>query len=122
MKRTSSKYDAQLWGKEAELLESLRNRGRITVEYVAEETEQITLRDERDLAALALDRDSKLLREVRAAQTRIANGTFGSCEECEREIPLKRLNAVPWARRCVQCQEKEDRASACTFRQFSMAA
>ena len=122
MKPTSSKYDARLWGKEVELLESLRNRGKITIEYVAEETEQITLRDERDFAALALDRDSQLLREVRAAQTRIANGTFGSCEECEREIPLKRLDAVPWARRCVQCQEKEDRACACTFRQFSIAA
>ena len=111
MKRTSSKYDAQLCGKEAELLESLRNRGKITVEYVAEETEQITLRDERDLAALALDRDSQLLREVRAAQTRIANGTFGSCEECEREIPLKRLDAVPWARRPARAPARRRRTA-----------
>jgi len=50
--------------------------------------------------------DAKLLREVEAALQRIENGTYGICQECEEEISVKRLNAVPWARYCVKCQEE----------------
>jgi len=122
MKHATLKYQAQLRSKATELLESLRNRGRITVEYAAEETEQIKLKDERDLAVLALDRDNQLLKEIRSAQQRLADGTFGICDDCDQQIPDMRLNAVPWARRCVQCQERDDCALARTFRQLSFAA
>ena len=37
------------------------------------------------------------------------NGSFGICIECESEISAKRLAAVPWAPRCIQCQEAADR-------------
>lgn len=46
-----------------------------------------------------------LLREVGAARRRIATGQYGTCENCEEPIPEKRLEAVPWARYCVHCQE-----------------
>jgi len=36
-------------------------------------------------------------------------GTFGICLDCEEEINPKRLAAVPWAARCVACQERADR-------------
>ena len=38
------------------------------------------------------------------------DGTYGLCVGCEKEISLKRLQAVPWAARCVHCQEMEDMA------------
>ena len=50
--------------------------------------------------------DMKLLREVQDALRRIAQGTYGTCYECEEPISAKRLDAVPWARFCVACQEK----------------
>jgi DnaK suppressor protein len=49
--------------------------------------------------------DIKLLREIADALERIEHGTYGVCLECEEPISAKRLEAVPWARYCVTCQE-----------------
>jgi RNA polymerase-binding transcription factor len=49
--------------------------------------------------------DMKLLREVQDALHRIELGTYGVCHECEEPISTKRLNAVPWAKFCVRCQD-----------------
>jgi len=50
--------------------------------------------------------DAKLLREIADALHRIDIGTYGVCMECEEEISQKRLDAVPWAKYCVACQEE----------------
>jgi DnaK suppressor protein len=49
--------------------------------------------------------DMKLLREIADALRRIDSGAYGDCMECEEPISPKRLDAVPWARYCVACQE-----------------
>jgi DnaK suppressor protein len=49
--------------------------------------------------------DMKLLREISDALRRMDHGTYGICPECEEPISAKRLEAVPWARYCVTCQE-----------------
>src|SRR5271165_6847310 len=49
--------------------------------------------------------DMKLLREIADALYRIEHETYGVCLECEEPISAKRLDAVPWARYCVACQE-----------------
>jgi len=49
--------------------------------------------------------DMKLLREISDALERIRHGSYGICPHCEEPISLKRLDAVPWARYCVSCQE-----------------
>ena len=49
--------------------------------------------------------DMKLLREISDALQRIASDTYGICMECEEPISARRLDAVPWARYCVTCQE-----------------
>jgi len=49
--------------------------------------------------------DMKLLREISDALHRIEHETYGICLECEEPISTKRLDAVPWARYCVTCQE-----------------
>jgi DnaK suppressor protein len=49
--------------------------------------------------------DMKLLREIADALHRIEMGQYGVCMECEEQISIKRLDAVPWARYCVACQE-----------------
>src|SRR5215813_7272097 len=48
----------------------------------------------------------KLLREVEDALRRIERGTYGVCHECDEPISSKRLDAVPWAKYCVKCQEE----------------
>src|SRR5262244_202585 len=46
-----------------------------------------------------------LLMMVEAAISRIDDGSFGSCLHCGQEITIARLNAVPWSRYCITCQE-----------------
>ena len=46
------------------------------------------------------------LRLVEEALDRVQSGDFGVCLACERPIPPKRLQALPWARYCVACQEE----------------
>lgn len=53
--------------------------------------------------------ERSILQEVEDAITRLGEGEFGVCEECEESIHKKRLDAVPWARYCLQCQEAHDK-------------
>jgi len=50
-----------------------------------------------------------ILSMVNEALERIKGGTYGICQECGEEVQVKRLEAVPWARHCIECQEKEDK-------------
>jgi DnaK suppressor protein len=51
-------------------------------------------------------RNRNQLRQVQRALERLRNGSFGICATCEEAISLKRLQAVPWANHCIQCQEQ----------------
>lgn len=46
------------------------------------------------------------LLKVNRALKNINDGTYGHCAECGREISLDRLNAIPWAEKCLECQRK----------------
>ncbi len=62
--------------------------------------------------ALAQRRDAEqTLEEVDAARTRLADGTFGRCIDCGRPIARARLEAYPTSARCIDCQERFERAS-----------
>jgi len=50
--------------------------------------------------------DRQLLMMVEGALSRIREGSFGECISCGKEINAKRLEAVPWIRHCIECQEK----------------
>jgi DnaK suppressor protein len=50
--------------------------------------------------------DRQLLQMVDGALDRIREGSFGECISCGNEINPKRLEAVPWTRHCIACQEK----------------
>jgi DnaK suppressor protein len=87
----------------------LRKRDGITIEKSADQMDEIQYATERDLAIRNVDRESTLLRQVKGALERIQDGSFGKCIDCESAISPKRLAAVPWAQRCIQCQEVADR-------------
>lgn len=94
---------------EAELVQILRKRDGIVIEKSADQMDEIQYASERDLAIRNVDRESRLLRQVRVALRRIREGTFGTCIECESAIGAKRLLAVPSASRCIGCQDTADR-------------
>ena len=53
--------------------------------------------------------DRQLLNMVDAALARIREGHFGKCVYCGKDINARRLDAVPWTRHCIDCQEKAEK-------------
>jgi len=88
---------------------ALRNRDEIVIEKAPDALDEVQLAGERELAIRNLDRDSNMLRQIRRALARIADGSYGVCLHCEEDISPKRVNAVPWAAFCIKCQEQVDR-------------
>src|SRR5271157_3459247 len=103
------KYKRVLAAKQAELSVGLRNREDIAIEKTPDAIDEVQLAGERELAIRNLDRESNLLRNVRGALARMADGSYGICMHCEEEIKPKRLDAVPWTKYCIRCQEAVDR-------------
>jgi DnaK suppressor protein len=74
--------------------------------------------DDADIAARAisynglltlLDSEQETLIEVEDALQAMDDGTYGRCETCGQEIEFARLEARPYARRCITCQERGSR-------------
>lgn len=58
---------------------------------------------EQEFTLSLLQTEEKLAGEIEAALTRLDQGTFGRCEDCQQVIPRVRLNAMPYSRCCVEC-------------------
>ena len=54
------------------------------------------------------DDNRRILLLVQEAIGRIKSGEYGLCVACQEEVQVKRLEAVPWARHCIECQEKQE--------------
>ena len=116
MTRTELKnFQTILTARQAELAQAMRKRDGIEIERTPDVLDQVQFASERELSTRTLERESMLLRNVRAALDRIADGSFGECLECEEEISQKRLVAMPWAKHCIACQEQADRNSRIQF-------
>jgi DnaK suppressor protein len=94
------------------LIESIK-RNRIAAEEIKVENTE----DEGDLASISRDRDLLYnlneggfarLRFVEEAIKALDRGQYGECSHCGEEIEEKRLDAVPWVRLCIRCQEKAE--------------
>ena len=60
----------------------------------------------RDISIMELR--NKMRQQIDEALAKLEEGTYGRCADCGAEITEKRLRAVPFARRCVTCQEKQE--------------
>ena len=103
-----NKFKQILEAKKAELSAVLMRRDEIAIEKSPDAIDEVTRAAERELAIRNLDRESNLMKNVRAALRRIDDGSFGVCAHCEEDISPKRLAAVPWAPFCIKCQEAAD--------------
>jgi RNA polymerase-binding protein DksA len=52
--------------------------------------------------------EGRYLYHIEEALSRIEDGTYGKCEVCHKNIGLERLRALPYARLCIECKEKEE--------------
>jgi DnaK suppressor protein len=99
-------YREALLKKRALILSALRvDRGQDANERVAEE-DQGTVAHEEFVSMRLNHLDCAQLRLIDEALDRLEAGDYGACLSCDEEIPHKRLNAIPWARYCVSCQEQ----------------
>jgi DnaK suppressor protein len=65
-----------------------------------------SLTHDEEIAAAVADRRAQQIREVTAALEDIKAGRYGICRECEEPIAKARLKVMPFATRCVACQQK----------------
>lgn len=98
--RVLGEREAQL---EAELAELTRPTGEIgSISFGKRVGEGTSMAVDRLAAVSAQEHLLAMLDEVRRARERVADGTYGVCEVCGRPIPEGRLEARPWATRCVE--------------------
>lgn len=67
------------------------------------------------VAVQAIEVDWRRKRQIAAALERIRTGRYGVCDACGRPIAESRLTALPWATRCVACQERRERLDSVTI-------
>jgi len=63
----------------------------------------------KELLVSMSDNDRRLLYLIDEALERIEVGGYAKCVHCGEALPDKRLDAVPWARHCVRCQDLHER-------------
>ena len=97
-----------------EILESLAGRN----EQLHKLVETVESGDVVDIASDTIDRtllnslgeqDSRRLTLIDRALDRITQGTYGLCLSCGKPIPEARLESIPYAALCIECQTKEER-------------
>ena len=84
------------------LLQELRDQGPGDMLDAAVDTAQDELNSQ------LLEVESRELTQIEEALDRLKDGTFGTCEECDKPIPLKRLQALPYATECIECKRKNE--------------
>jgi len=111
-KKKTEVFKKRLLGKEEELMRLVTKSN-----HDGREADEDSTQDIADKAANSYtkeflfhqsDEHRRLLQLVTEALERVKNGTYGLCVACHEEVQQKRLEAVPWARHCIECQEKQD--------------
>jgi len=64
---------------------------------------------DREFALNLASNQQEFLYQIDEALKRIEDKSFGVCETCEKDIPLKRLKALPFAKLCIKCQEDAEK-------------
>jgi DnaK suppressor protein len=118
-KKDLDKYEKLLLTKRAELLEELgllQKSGQSTLKDAAGEissysthmADQGTDSFEREKSFQLASKSGRFLHHIDEALRRIKDKTYGKCQECGKQITTARLEAVPHARLCIECKEKEE--------------
>ena len=87
-----------------------------TIEPGGDIYDQASSERDRELGLLLGDREREKLRSIDEALLRIEEGDYGICEECDEDIPLGRLKAMPFTRHCVKCKSDLEKMQAQTRR------
>ena len=107
------KFRKRLLAKQEELLHDLTRTREVTDESVDEQAQDMVDRATsaytREFAFSLSESDRKTLLLIDQALLRLDQGSYGVCVHCQGQMQEKRLEAVPWARHCLECQEMQDK-------------
>jgi len=107
------KYRKRLLVRQEELILDISRNRAVTDETVDEQAQDMVDRATsaytREFAFSLSEADRKALLLIEQALLRIEQGTYGVCVHCQGVVQEKRLEAVPWARHCLECQEMQDK-------------
>ena len=67
---------------------------------------------DREFALSLASREQSALNDVDAALAKIDSGEYGNCEQCDHPIDEARLDAVPYAKLCLLCKERQEKNKA----------
>jgi DnaK suppressor protein len=97
----------------ADLVHEIARRSKATTEPGAQDIgdilDSVSEERTRELDMILTDREKRKLLQIDDALDRIEDETYGQCEECGTKIPRARLKVLPFAKYCVECQEKNER-------------
>ena len=74
----------------------------------ADSEEQVVVRENQEVIDDLGNMARNEISEIASALARIESGDYGICIDCGVEIPEERLEVKPYARRCIQCEEKNE--------------
>src|SRR3990172_2867217 len=114
-KKESNKYDEIKKELEGQKTALLAEAGEIITSGISPGTknlpdlgDQATAETDQNFLLRLKEREQKLLKKIDEALERIANGTFGICESCGKEIGFKRLKARPVTTLCIDCKTQQE--------------
>ena len=97
----------------SDLAQEISRRSRVTTEPgmqdIGDILDLVSEERTRELDILLTDREKRKLHQIDDALDKIEDNTYGQCEECGTKIPKARLKVLPFAKHCVECQEKNER-------------
>lgn len=114
-KNLLSGYREALREKRAEIMERSRSRRTARPEPAEPEVEfEEQAQQEKSAQALGTLEESEqaMIASIDRAMGKVAAGTYGICETCGRPIPRERLDAIPWATRCVECCTEHEKTAS----------
>ena len=88
----------------------------VATDDLSDETDLASSLIQQQLSCTIRDREFAKLRRIDMALEKIAEGSYGHCDECDEEISLKRLENQPWAELCITHAEEKEREESQTWR------
>lgn len=75
---------------------------------IPDPNDRATVESDRNFELRIRDRERKLMNKIEEALSRIDDGSYGVCEGCGEDIAVKRLEARPVAKYCIDCKTKQE--------------
>lgn len=112
-KKQTEKYRKRLTEKRKDIMDEFRKNVNYRMESAADDgtqdiADKATMAYNKEFLFSLTDTERDMLQLIDEALVRLNTKEFGYCTSCQTEIKQTRLDAVPWARYCLSCQELQE--------------